>query len=144
MIKTKYITADEFKEYSGIDLALELKPDDNPSNQIDAFISRVEGWLERYVNANYYRDVAEEFKQFTDYQKSTYKIGIMEQIIYNLRNGDISTDSGYDDNGIHAKRPEIKELALAPNTKDCLVLCGLLTRKIKNRARGGLGGWWMY
>ena len=39
---TKYITADEFREYTGIDLAEELRDTSNPSNKVNAFLKRIE------------------------------------------------------------------------------------------------------
>lgn len=144
-LKTKYITLDEFKEYTGIDLELQLKSDDNPSNTANAFLVRIEKRVESYLDARFYRKVDFEFPKFTDYQKEHYKLALLEQALYVFRNGDISTDSGYDpEKGVVIKNDEKQDLIIAPNAKDNLILCGLWCRKIKNRARSGLDGWWMY
>ena len=45
-IQTKYITPDEFRDYFGIDLALELPDDTNPSNKAMAFLKRIEDRVE--------------------------------------------------------------------------------------------------
>ena len=143
--KTKYITLDEFKEYTGIDLELQLKSDDNPSNTANAFLLRIENRLASYLDARFYRKVDFEFPKFTNYQKEHYKLALLEQAMYVFRNGDISTDSGYDpEKGVIIKNDEKQDLIISPNAKDNLILCGLWCRKIKNRARSDLDGWWMY
>lgn len=144
-LKSKYITQDDFKQYWGIDLSSSLKEDDNPSNTADAFLFRIETRIETYIDANFYKIIEKEYPNFTNYQKKHYKLALLEQAMYVLRNGDISTDSGYDpEEGIKANRENLKELAISQNAKEHLILCGLWNRKIKNRSRGGMDGWWMY
>lgn len=136
-LQTRYVTKDEFKEYSGIDLDTQLKDDDNPSNKAEAFLNRIEVRMEAFLNAEFFRNVDVEFKKFTDFQKQHYKYALMEQAIYILRNGDISTDSGYDpEKGVITSAKNLKPLTIAPNAKDHLSLCGLWSRKI-NGERGG-------
>lgn len=144
-LKSKYITKDDFKMYFGIDLDLELKDDDNASNKVNAFLLRIEKGIERYLNANYYRNIDFEYPHFSDYQKEHYKIALLEQAYYELKNGDISRDSGYDvETGVKATREQLQAIKISDNTREELILCGLLCRKIRNRARSGLDGWWMY
>lgn len=143
--QSKYVTADEFKEYTGIDLYGNLKDDDNPSNKVNALLFRVETRLDAFINANFYRNVDVEYPTFSDYQKKHYKLALMEQILYMLKSGDISVDSGYDpDDGIKAKYEDIRKLVIAPNTKDQLMLCGLWCRKVRNKGRGGYYDGWVY
>lgn len=143
-IQTRYITKDEFKEYSGIDLDARLKDDDNPSDKANAFLMRLETRMEAFLNANFFRNVNVEFQSFTDFQKEHYKYALMEQGIYILRNGDISTDSGYDpEKGVVANQKSLRELTVAPNAKEHLALCGLWSRKI-NGERGGAFYEWGY
>lgn len=135
MLKTKYITTDEFKEYFGIDLATEL------DNQDVSFLKRIEDRIETFLNANFYRNVESEYPLFTQYQKKHYKRALLEQAIYVLKNGDISVDSGYDpERGEIASRKALKNLSIAENCKQELILCGLWCRKIKNK--GFIEGWW--
>ena len=56
-IQTRYITKDEFKEYSGIDLDATLRDDGNPSNKTNAFLSRIERRVATYLNAHFFRNV---------------------------------------------------------------------------------------
>lgn len=140
-LKSKYITADDFKMYFGIDLESELKSDDNPSNTANAFLYRIETRLSAYINATFYRNVDLEYGEFTDYQKEHYKLALLEQAYYVLRNGDISSDSGYDpEHGVIAPNGELNNIMLSTNCKQQLMLCGLWCRKIKSN-RGGIDGW---
>lgn len=142
-LKTKYITEEDFKDFFGIDLASSFKEDDNPSNQVDAFLRRIEIRIEAYLNANFYRNIESEFPEFTNYQKEHFRYALLEQAMYVLKNGDISVDSGYDqDEGIKATRTQLRELSISQNCKEQLILCGLWCRKINTRARSGMD-WWM-
>lgn len=141
-LKSKYITAEDFKAYFGIDLNAELKEDDNPSNTVNAFLIRVEDRIEGYLDATFYRRVEREYPTFTDYQKKRYKLALLEQAYYVLTQGDISRDSGYSlEEGIKASRGQINSIKISDNTKEELLLCGLWCRKIRNRSRGGLDEW---
>lgn len=144
-LKSKYITEDEFKQYFGMDLSSTLESGDNPSNNANAFLKRIETRISAYLDSHFYRKVDTEFPNFTNYQKEHYKLALLEQAMYVIRNGDISTDSGYEpETGIIASREQLDQLVIAPNCKEHLILCGLWCRKVKNRARSGLDGWWMY
>lgn len=137
-----YVVADDFKTYFGIDLALTLPDDDNPSNKVEAFLLRVENRICVYLNARYYRYIEQEFPKFTDYQKEHFKYALLEQAYYVLRNGDISTDSGYDpEKGEVMNVDRLNNIVIAPNCENELMLCGLLSRKIRNRCRWGMDGW---
>ena len=140
-IKTKYITPDDFKDYFGIDLDLELKSLGNPSNTAEAFIMRIENRVASFIDAEFYRRVDEEYPNFTDYQKEHYSQALLEQAMYVFKNGDISVDSGYSmDTGEVASNDTIIKKTIAPNCKQELILCGLWSRQIRNR-RGGYFRW---
>ncbi len=140
---TKYITADDFFDYFGIDLNAQLPGDDNPSNKADRFIKRIEDRVEAFLNAVFYRDIEKEYPEFTDYQKKHYKLALLEQAIYVFQNGDISVDSGFNyDQGETASNDTILKKSIAPNAKNELMLCGLWCRRIKGH-RGGWTGLWL-
>lgn len=145
-LNTRYITLDEFKDYTGIDLQIRLKSDDNPSKTAESFLQRVTDRLEAYVEANYHRVIDREYPQFTDYQKKKYKLALIEQALYVFQNGDISVDSGYDqDRGIVASKHALSEITIAPNAKNYLMLCGVITRRLKTKGRSGFfddANWW--
>ena len=131
MLQSKYITPDDFLEYTTIDLGAALKGNANPSDKAYAFLNRIEVRMEAYLNANFFKRVSDEWPTFTDYQKLHYKYALLEQALYVFKNGDISVDSGYEPNeGIKISRESIKELTIAPNAIDHLQLTGLWSRKI--------------
>lgn len=144
MLQTRYITADDFLEYSGIDLGAQLKGNANPSDKANAFLHRIEVRMEAFLNANTFKRIGEEWPYMSDYQKSHYKYALLEQALYVFRNGDISVDSGYEpDEGIKLDPTARKKLIIAPNAVDHLQLCGLWTRKITRTLFWGPGmGWW--
>ena len=138
-IQTRYITAD--REYTGIDLMEEFHADSNPSDQINAFLKRIEDRMEVFLNAHFFKRVSDEWPQFSDFQKQHYKLALIEQAYYVFKNGDISSDSGYDpDKGIVASKHALTELVIAPNAKDHLRMTGLWSAHI---GMGGFFGPWV-
>lgn len=123
---TKYITADEFREYTGIDLAEELKDNSNASDKVNAFLKRIEVRMETFLNAKFFKNVNDLYPNFSDFQKSHYKYALLEQALYVFRNGDISVDSGYDPETLTIANVSKKRLiSIAPNAIDHLKLTGL-------------------
>lgn len=145
MLKTKYITGDDFKEFFGIDLSIRLKDNDNPSDKVNSFLIQREDEIATYINETYYRDVDTEYGYFTEYQKKEYKKALLYQAYYILKNGDIGNDSGYDlENGVVASQSTLKELMISKKSIQHLRLCGLACRKIKNKGRTFGDDWWLY
>ena len=130
-IQTRYITADEFREYTGVDLAAELRDTSNPSNKVDAFLMRVEDRMEVFMNSRFFKNVGEIWPKFTDEQKLHYKKALIEQAYYIFKNGDIYSDSGYDpEKGIVASKHALSELTIAPAARDHLRMTGLYSSHI--------------
>jgi len=139
--KTRYITADEFKQYFGIDLQIELPNGDNESGKVAAYLARIENRLEAWINANYFYNVTRFWETLNDNQKEQYKYALLEQAYYVLRMGDISVDSGYDkERGIIAGRSTINELSVAPNAMLHLENGGFLNTRIVKRGGYYQGG----
>ena len=144
-IKTKYITPDDFKDYFGIDLDLELKNSANPSNTADAFLLRIENRIAGFLDAQFYRQVDKEYPQFTDYQKKHYALALLEQAKYVYKNGEIAEDSWMEyESGEVASDDKIISKMIAPYCRQELLLCGLWCRKVRGRrSRGIWGGFWL-
>lgn len=140
MLKTKYITLDEFEEYFNIDLRKDLGSD----REAIAFLKRIEDRLATFVDANFNRNIERLYPEFTDYQKEHYKLALLEQAIYIFKNGDISVDSGYDpEKGEIENIDKLRGRVIAPNCKQNLILCGIWNRCVK--VPGTLYGirWWV-
>ncbi len=135
--KTRFITKDEFKLYFGIDLEIELPENDNSSDRVNAFLCRIENLLEAWINTNYFYRLNTFWETFTDYQKEQYKLALLEQAYYVLKNGDISSDSGYDkDKGIVADRRSLNVIAISPATYNHLDNGGFLNKHIYKKGTG--------
>jgi len=82
-----YVTRAEYLEFSGIDLDIELRKSntDNPGKATEIFIKRVQDWVFNFMKFNFYFD-------YEDYDADIFKEGILHQIDYIRRNGDITID----------------------------------------------------
>ncbi len=139
--KTRYITADEFKQYFGIDLQIELPNGDNERGKVAAYLTRIENRLEAWINANYFYNITQFWETLNNNQKEQYKYALLEQAYYVLRMGDISVDSGYDkERGVIAGRSTINELSVAPNAMLHLENGGFLNTRIVKRGGYYQGG----
>lgn len=147
MIYTRYITPDEFLEYTGIDLGAKLKGTANPSDKANAFLNRIEVRMEAFLNATFFKRVSDEWPVFSDYQKLHYKYALMEQALYVFINSDISVDSGYDpDEGLKIDPTAKRKITIAPNAIDQLRCIGLWTRQIATPSffgPNGFGGFFL-
>lgn len=145
MLKSKYITSEDYKEMFGEDLHAILHDGDNPSNKVDALLFRVEEQVATAIDSKFCRQIDKEYRRFSDYQKKHYKLALLYQVYYMLYNSDLSNDSGYDrEVGKIADRNYLQSIALSSNTIEHLRLCDLWTTHIRANARGGTNGWWMY
>lgn len=83
------------------------------------------------------------YENMSDYQKQHYKVAVMEQIIYELRNGEISTDSGYDNEvGALSNIDYLTYITISPETKRHLQVAGLWSRKVKGSRTFDIGDIW--
>ena len=140
ILQTKYITIEELQQYEPkFDLVKLL----GTREAALAFIYRIEVRMASLINASFNRNIDMLYPIFTDYQKEHYKIALMEQCIYILRNGDITVDSGYDpEHGEVSSNGKLKSKMVAPNAKSELILCGLWNRNIPDMATGIFSGNW--
>lgn len=140
-LKQQQITNDEFKIYSGKDLTLYLTDSDNPSNEVKAFLYRKQLNIDTFIEAQMFKQL--RYENMSDYQKQHYKVAVMEQIIYELRNGEISTDSGYDNEvGALSNIDYLTYITISPETKRHLQVAGLWSRKVKGSRTFNIGDIW--
>jgi len=139
-LQTKYITLDDFKDYFGLDLQALMRKGQNPSNEAQAFLKRIENRMSAYLNSNFHRNVELEYPIFSQFQKEHYKLALLEQAYYVFKEGDVSIDSGRSqDTGLVISRKQIESIIIAPNAENELVLCGLWCTHL-NETRN-LNGW---
>ena len=130
----KFVTPDDFFNYTGRDLRAILKPNDNISNSAELFLKNIEDDLMFRVDKLSFR--LYPWDNLCQYQLDCMKRAVIKQAEYVLRNSDIMTDSGYDiEKGRIISRAELEEIALCPATIDALNACGLLNHVIRNHPR---------
>lgn len=142
MLKSKYITKEDFKEYWGQDLENLIKEDDNPSATTERLLFRNEIRIQAWLNYKTHRNIDRIYPNFTDYQKQCYKFALLEQLMYTIRSGDLFQDSGYDmERGIIIENNKKKDILVCEPAIEQLSNCGLFSRKVK---KGGWvdGTWW--
>jgi hypothetical protein len=128
----KYVTKDDFRNFTGIDLDLELRDKDDTSNKSNIFISQIENWCETYIQ--YHSAQKIEYTSLTTEQQEHFKRGILYQMEYVIRNSDISTDSGYNpESGPVTDINYLERIALSNNAKMEFHMAGVWTRKMKSR-----------
>lgn len=144
-IQSLDVTPEEFLEYSGINLSETIKRygNGNPSERVESFLRRNRIRLNNWIDSHFGRPIGPQFNDPTDYQKFHYKLALIEQDIYCLRNGDIATDSGLDENySLRLSRADVEELSLAPEAKRNLILAGLWNANIGARYGFSMRWWW--
>jgi hypothetical protein len=90
MAEPIYITKQNYYDFSGIDLQLELKGSnyDNIGDMVDIFLSRLETWMLEYLESNYYMKIDNE-----DFNQEAFIKSCLYQIDYLRRNGDLSVQA---------------------------------------------------
>lgn len=133
-MEPKFVTADLFLNYTGMDLSDKLRSSDNVSNQVNIFLFRVEKRLMAWIDKNTFRVIP--WNKLTPHQLENFQYAIMEQAQYMWKNGDIALDSGYDqESGIRADIHALQELVVCQPCIDFLITAGLFNLKMKNRKR---------
>lgn len=102
MAEPIYVTKQDYYDFSGIDLAIELKGGnyDNVSDAVDIFLSRVENWCLEYLEFTYritpteptYRNKETE-EDVPIFNSSAFGKVVLHQIDYLRKNGDLSIQS---------------------------------------------------
>lgn len=94
----KYITKDDYLIAKGINLDIELQNNDNASRKVERFIEEVTDWCVGYLITTYaVNELNEELYPFSDlaeFRQKFFRKGVIEQIEYMLSEGDISVQSG--------------------------------------------------
>ncbi|MGM9969792.1 MAG: hypothetical protein ACI35S_05285 [Anaeroplasma sp.] len=119
------VTNDDYLRFSGIDLNAELSSriiNDVGDSPAPRFIYGIEDYCKDYLVLNY----SWNGKLINERQEELFKKGIMYQIQYVLRNGNISNDSGYNmSTGTIVPRSELEKIGISSNAFQCFRLAGL-------------------
>ena len=76
-----YVSADDYLEFAGIDLDIELKAgfSDNPTKRVEIFIKNTQTWLYQYILTHY---------TITEWSDTVFKQALLWQIKYTLKYGE--------------------------------------------------------
>lgn len=130
----RFVTPEDFLNRYGIDLNKRLKDDDNPSNKANCFLLNIEERLMSWIDKTSFRNY--NWENLEPYQLEHWCNAILLQAKYVLRNGDLSTDSGYDiDGGVIASREQINSIEIAQPVIDELARGSLMNHIVENRTR---------
>jgi len=92
-----YITKQNYLDFSGIDLVLELQGAnyDNPSDMVDTFIVRLEEWALSYLFMKFGTSTTypTDDDDVAIFDADAFSLGLLHQIDYLRRNGDLSIQS---------------------------------------------------
>lgn len=134
--KPKFVTVDDYKNFSGKDLRNQLKSDDNESNQAERFLYLVEEHLMTWIDHKTFRKVG--FDCLTPYQLEKFQLAILYQAQYTFKQGSLALGL---ENGVDAERGVVITDEQISQTEVChaaiehLSVAGLFNLKIKNRKR---------
>jgi len=134
-IKTKaeFVSTEDFKTYTGIDLYEELNGDGKTP---DMFLRDCEDELINYVNLQSWRPISKYVVEnyYGPEQMDALKEAILIHARYVFYNGDIMENNGIDpETGRKFTDDERKSAAIAPNAIDKLKMEGILSLKMKLR-----------
>ncbi len=126
------VTNEDYLQFAGIDLNAELTSivnNDVGDNPAPRFIWGVEDWCKEHLKLNYSWDG----ELVTEHQVNQFKKGVLYQIQWILKNGNISNDSGYNmSTGVVVPIETLEKIGLAPNAYRSFRLGGMA-----NIRRGG-------
>lgn len=132
----KYVTKDEFLNFTGIDLDEELRDQGTAidSSKAERFLGKAEMFLMDYIDVNSFRNF--EWDHMNANMLDAFKKAVLHQAEYMFRNGDLTTDSGYDpERGTVISRGSLQGIMISEPAKNALKRGGLLNKVIMNRRR---------
>lgn len=132
--KPQFVSGDMFLAYTGMDLASNLRNNDNVSNKVNTFLFRVEERLKVWIDKHTFR--VRQWNELTPFQTKYFRLAILEQAQYMWKNGDLSLDSGYDQNSGQIVDPRmLEEIEVCRPAINFLIEAGLFNLKVINRKR---------
>lgn len=129
-VAPKYVTLEDFKVYTGIDLDEELNGNMNPN----LFLRDAENELLNYANMQSWRPINEWIARYklTAEQMDALREAILIQAKYMFENGDILSNNGIDpEQGVKFGKFEREEAAIAPNAINKLKMAGIVSLVMK-------------
>lgn len=93
MFNTSIITQNDVLNHLGVNLEMEIKKDDNPSNRVKLFLDTMDEWCRSYLKQHY--GMNDTIENLATWRIDRYKKGLLKQIEFVLRNGKTTIDNGF-------------------------------------------------
>lgn len=98
----KYITKEEYRDWKGVDLDVELHDLDDASNKAPRFIKQITDWCVEYLQTKYRAFELDKWPDegdptdaiLTEKRQRLFRQGVADQIEYVLSNGNIAQNAG--------------------------------------------------
>ena len=132
----RFVSPADFKNYCGIDLDASLRDEGNEldSNKANMFLLNVEDRLMTFIDKNTFRNYS--WETLSDHQLEHMQKAVLIQAKYIYRNGDLTTDSGYDPlKGIVAPKTALQDIEICQAAIDELHMGALFNHVMMNRRR---------
>jgi hypothetical protein len=136
--KARFVTPDDFLNYTGKDLRYELRDSGTAADTTKAerFLYRAELRLMTFVDHASFRNYQWDELAYHPDDFRAMKNAVLEQALYMFRNGDLSSDSGYDpQRGPIATRPDLVSREISNFAIDILKQRGLFNQVMVNHLR---------
>ena len=131
-IKAQYVSVEDFKTYTGIDLYEQLDGSISP----DIFLRDCEDEIINYVNIQSWRPISRwfELNKYKPNQVDALKMAILTHAKYVFENGDILGNNGIDpEQGVKFGTHERREASISPKAIDILRMNGILLMSMISR-----------
>ena len=131
-LKAEYVSVEDFKTYTGIDLYEQL----NGATTPDFFLRDCEDELINYVNQQSWRPISQWImrNKFAPWQMDAWREAILIQAKYVFENGDVLSNNGIDpEQGVKFGSMERALASIAPNAINKLKVAGILSLVMRER-----------
>lgn len=131
-LKPEYVSVEDFRNYTGIDLQEELAEGQDPN----LFLRDREDEFITYVNLQSWRPITKWIVEhrYSPKQMDALKEAILIHAKYVFENGDILGNNGIDpEQGVKFGKYEREEAAIAPNAINKVKMAGILTLVMRSR-----------
>lgn len=131
-LKAQFVSTEDFKVYTGIDLDEELIGNTSP----DLFLRDCEDEIINYVNLQSWRNVSFWIDNhlLTNEQMDMFREAILIHAKYVFENGDVLGNNGIDpEQGVKFGSYERNEASIAPNAINKLKMAGIITLVMRSR-----------
>jgi len=131
-IAPQYVSVEDFKTYTGIDLYEELNGGEDPQ----LFLRDRENEIINYVNLQSWRPITRWIyeNKFSPDQVDAFREAILIQAKYVFLNGNVFENNGIDpETGVKFGKNEREEAAISQAAIDKLMVEGIITLKMRTR-----------